>query len=186
MVIWEKKFHSIYPSLPGSLLAVLVGTLVAMLLPAVGLSGTMDAEHFVNLPDVLHQDGPVISFGIPTLSMFQNLVFYKVAGTIAIVASLESLLSIEAIEKLDPHRHRVNGNRELIAQGVGNTVSGLWGIAGYFCYRQGICKYCCRCQNKMVGDTARFSYTHLFAVPVSCHQQNTAFGTCNSTLLHRI
>lgn len=127
MVVWEKKYQKKYPGLPGSLLAVFAGTLVAMILSATGFSGALTAEHFVNLPDILSEEGRLQIPGLPSLSLLQNTTFLKVAGTIAIVASLESLLSIEAIEKLDPHRHRVDGNRELLAQGMGNLFSALLG-----------------------------------------------------------
>jgi MFS superfamily sulfate permease-like transporter len=83
--------------------------------------------HLVNLPNIFNIGPQEQLLTFPGLAFLGNLSFYKIAFTIALVASLESLLSIEAIEKLDPIKQRVNGNKELIAQGVGNMVSASLG-----------------------------------------------------------
>jgi MFS superfamily sulfate permease-like transporter len=66
-------------------------------------------------------------FSAPDFSAINNIDVWKTALTIAIVASLETLLSIEAIDKIDPIKRVSPTNRELIAQGIGNMTSGLVG-----------------------------------------------------------
>jgi MFS superfamily sulfate permease-like transporter len=69
----------------------------------------------------------VNQFTLPDFSAFTNYKVYVVAITIAIIASLESLLSIEAADKLDPYKRNTPTNRELKAQGLGNFCSGMIG-----------------------------------------------------------
>lgn len=66
-------------------------------------------------------------FTLPDFSQWANPEVYIVALTICAVASVETLLCIEAVDKIDPHKRRSNPNRELIAQGIGNSISGLVG-----------------------------------------------------------
>ena len=66
-------------------------------------------------------------FRLPDFSSFANPQVYVVAITIALVASLETLLCVEATDKLDPYKRNTPTNRELKAQGIGNMVSGLIG-----------------------------------------------------------
>ena len=66
-------------------------------------------------------------FTLPDFSQILNADIYIVAFTIAIVASLETLLSLDAVDKLDPYKRIAPANRELKAQGIGNFVSGLLG-----------------------------------------------------------
>lgn len=112
--------------LPGPLVAVIAGILLT-----VAFSNSeyfkITSEHLVNLPEI-NSFGDVKSILLyPDFSRIYTGSFWTVVFTLAIVASLETLLNIEAIEKLDPERIPVNSNRELLAQGVGNTLSGLIG-----------------------------------------------------------
>ena len=66
-------------------------------------------------------------FSFPDFSFLSNPNVYIIALTIAFVGSLETLLSVEATDKLDPEKHQTPTNRELRAQGIGNIVSGLLG-----------------------------------------------------------
>jgi MFS superfamily sulfate permease-like transporter len=81
----------------------------------------------VNIPELDFTQGMGSILVFPSFQFLSQLLFYKVVITIALVASLESLLSIEAMEKLDPEHQKVNTNRELIAQGIGNILCGLIG-----------------------------------------------------------
>jgi MFS superfamily sulfate permease-like transporter len=63
----------------------------------------------------------------PDFSLIGTQVFWVTAVTIAVVGSVETLLSIEAADKLDPHKRLTPASRELRAQGIGNTLSGLIG-----------------------------------------------------------
>jgi carbonic anhydrase len=127
LVFWDKKLGKKIKFIPGSLVAVVIGTIFSMVINAVFSSNQLDSSHFVKIPNLsdpsFHEN--LITF--PSLEFLGRLSFYKIAFTIAIVASLESLLSIEAIEKLDPKMQKVNTNKELIAQGAGNIISASFG-----------------------------------------------------------
>ncbi|MBW6482053.1 MAG: SulP family inorganic anion transporter [Vicingaceae bacterium] len=117
----------LFKFLPGALFVVLVGILLNYLFnffsPELALSG----KHLVELPVASSAQEFVGFFKFPDFSAFSNPQVYMVAVTLAIVASLETLLSVEATDKLDPHKRRTSTNKELKAQGVGNMISGLIG-----------------------------------------------------------
>ncbi|MDZ4668847.1 MAG: carbonic anhydrase [bacterium] len=127
LVFWDLKFAKKYLLIPGYLIAVIFGAIGTITLNLIGGSFAIASEHLVSLPDFFENSGEVKLFITPTFEFITHLNFYKVAFTIALVASLETLLSIEAIEKLDPIKHRIDGNRELMAQGAGNIVSASLG-----------------------------------------------------------
>ncbi|WP_317169646.1 SulP family inorganic anion transporter [Hymenobacter sp. BT18] len=114
----------------------LVPAALVVVVLSIGLNALFDSaaptlrirpEHLVQLPIINSFTDFLATFTMPDWSAFSRPVVYQVAFTIAIVASLESLLSVEAVDKLDPHKRVTPPNRELIAQGIGNTVSGLLG-----------------------------------------------------------
>jgi len=84
-------------------------------------------EQVVNIPVAASITDFIGQFTMPDFSQFGNWNIYILALTIAIVASLETLLCVEATDKLDPDKRVTPTNRELIAQGVGNSLSGLIG-----------------------------------------------------------
>lgn len=83
-------------------------------------------EHLVNVP-IANSLKDVLSFYIPDFGAINNPEVWIIAFTIAVVASIESLLCIEAVDQLDPKKRITNTNRELFAQGTGNVLSGLLG-----------------------------------------------------------
>ena len=87
----------------------------------------LSGDKLVQLPVANSAAGFIGQFTLPDFSAFGNYHVYVVAITIAIIASLESLLSVEAADKLDPYKRNTPTNRELKAQGLGNLVSGLIG-----------------------------------------------------------
>ncbi|MDO9022068.1 MAG: SulP family inorganic anion transporter [Deltaproteobacteria bacterium] len=112
--------------LPGPLLVVVAATLInaALLRWAPGLA--LEARHLVAVPS----GGPAELFRelrFPDFSALLRAEAWPLVVTIAVVASLESLLSVQAIDKLDPFKRKSPPNRELIAQGVANALSGLIG-----------------------------------------------------------
>jgi MFS superfamily sulfate permease-like transporter len=119
---WSWVPAAVRARLPGPLAAVLTGTLLAEGLALLG-HPLLPAQR-VSLPD-LSQGLSALS--TPDWSMLQQPATWRIALTLAIVASLETLLSLEAVDRLDPLRRRSNPDRELVAQGVGNTLSGLLG-----------------------------------------------------------
>ncbi|MFO0783593.1 MAG: SulP family inorganic anion transporter [Phycisphaerales bacterium] len=127
LIIWEKT--PLKKTLfPGPLAAVLVGTGISLLLSARGSTWTIEATHLVAVP-VLGQDGYSWSsmIQLPDFSRVTDAAVWTAAGTLAIVASIETLLNLEATDKLDPLRRFSPPNRELMAQGVGNVAAGLIG-----------------------------------------------------------
>lgn len=130
LIIWEQpivKKNAVLKKFPGALVAVALGLGLSFLIKSVAPEYTITAEHLVNLPDLYAMDDPTAALIFPDFSALKNIEVYIVAVTIAIVASLETLLSVEAVDKLDPHKRKTPQNRELLAQGVGNTLSGLIG-----------------------------------------------------------
>lgn len=128
IIVWEKflKNKKGWVSfIPAPLLAVVVGVVLSEIFKTSVPALAIDSKHLVDVPDFLHSAGPM--FMTPDFSQLNNPVVYKVAFTIAIVASLETLLSIEACDKLDPFRRNTPLNRELKAQGTANMLSGFLG-----------------------------------------------------------
>lgn len=125
MILWERpaiQRHAVLRYMPGPLLAVVLGILLAL-----GFSGIPELAigpgHYVPLPDLTDR----ASYTLPSFDGIGNPAFWRVAFTIAIVASIETLLCVEATDKMDPQKRITPANRELYAQGAGNIVSGLLG-----------------------------------------------------------
>ena len=130
LIIWEKPFIkriSFLQPIPGALVAVASSILIPILASAISPNWKISSEQFVNLPNLFDSGMLESTFSFPDLSALLNPDIYVIAITLAIVASLESLLSIEAVDKLDPEKRRSPNNQELKAQGVGNIVSALLG-----------------------------------------------------------
>ncbi|KGE13981.1 SulP family inorganic anion transporter [Sphingobacterium deserti] len=111
--------------IPAPLVVVLIGIGGALLFQSGAMQLT--AQHYVEIPIVSSFQEFSGLFVFPDFSQILNKEVWIVAITIAIIASLETLLSIEAIDKLDPLKRSTPTNRELIAQGVGNVTSGFLG-----------------------------------------------------------
>lgn len=130
LILWETPFIKSKKSLkllPGPLVVVLVGTLLNEYFKNSQPAYALEAKHLVALP-VANDVSSFISFlTFPDIAFLKNPDVWISGITIAIVASLETLLGIEAADKLDPLKRVTPTNRELKAQGVGNMVSGLIG-----------------------------------------------------------
>jgi len=120
------KSRRIFSLIPGPLLAVCIGILYNIIFQNSSF-WHIGAEHMVNLPPLNSLEAIASHLRLPHLADLNNPVLWRIALTIAIVATIETLLSIEAIEKIDPDRVQLNANKELIAQGTGNMFSGLIG-----------------------------------------------------------
>lgn len=123
LIVWKKHLSKKIAFLPASFVTVLFGVLLAFLLnnffPAIHLK----PGHFVNIPKEIFAQ-----FKFPNFSaLLSSTAIWQTAIIICLVATLETLLSIEAIDKIDPHKRITPQNRELIAQGTGNVLSGLLG-----------------------------------------------------------
>ncbi len=112
--------------IPAPLVVVLVGVGLGFAFRGTAFSLNTDG-HFVSIPTVSSFNEFLGLFIFPDFSQITNKDVWTVAATIAIVASLETLLSIEAVDKIDPFKRNSPTNRELLAQGVGNMTSGFLG-----------------------------------------------------------
>ncbi|MEN9730096.1 MAG: Carbonate dehydratase [Bacteroidota bacterium] len=131
LVVWTSMANRLrwMQALPASLIVVLLGVIVNLIfaeyVPQWFLGNS--TEHMVNLPVFSSVSEAMLGLAQPDWSYFTNPKIYTIAFTLAIVASLESLLSLEATEALDPQKRIASADRELIAQGIGNISSGLLG-----------------------------------------------------------
>jgi carbonic anhydrase len=112
---------------PAPLVVVGLGVAMAAAFESMGERWSVGISHLVQVPVSDSVAGFFGSLPRPDLSIFANPSLYVAAVTIALVASLETLLNLEAVDKLDPDRRHSPPNRELVAQGVGNLTSGLLG-----------------------------------------------------------
>ena len=133
LFVWDSawiKRKSYLKMIPAPLIAVVWGVVYNFLASQYAPDFAVSAKHLVSLPVPEHIGDFFDNFMLPNLSYldhFANPKLYTVAITIAIIASLETLLSLEATDKLDPLKRLAPTNRELKAQGVGNIISGLLG-----------------------------------------------------------
>ncbi len=129
LILWERvltKKAKIFQLIQGPLVAVIFGILFFVIN---GSSGTLgiDAKSLVSVPVPESTSEFLAGFSFPNWSVITEQSVWVTAFTIALVASLETLLCVEATDKLDPRKRVTPTNRELIAQGSGNIISGLIG-----------------------------------------------------------
>ncbi|OYZ01730.1 MAG: hypothetical protein B7Y37_06130 [Sphingobacteriia bacterium 28-36-52] len=130
LLIWQTK--SIKKKLwlnllPAPLLVVLLSTVANYILEFTASNAKLEASHLVSLPIPKDLTDFISFFTLPNFSTILNPTTWVIAFSLAIIASLETLLAVEAIDKLDPLKRITPTNRELKAQGIGNIVSGLIG-----------------------------------------------------------
>ncbi len=113
--------------IPGPLVVVLMGVFSNLFFLHFLPELAVEPQHMVAVPAADSLGAFLGQFRFPDFGMIQNHAVWSTAVTIALVASVETLLSIEAIDKLDPFKRITPTNRELVAQGAGNMVSGLLG-----------------------------------------------------------
>lgn len=113
--------------LPPALIAVLSGVGLNQFFLSSMPDWALRSKHLVSIPTSDSLGGLWAQFKFPDWGEFGNSDIYVIAVTIALVASIETLLSVEATDKLDPKKRVTPTNQELKAQGVGNLVSGLMG-----------------------------------------------------------
>lgn len=131
LLLWERRFMkdmSWTKVLPGPLVVVIAGTCInealGLAMPEWKLRST---EHLVTLPVTSSPAEFFAMFSLPDFRNLLNVDVWTVAVTIALIGSIETLLCIEATDKLDPEKRISDTNRELRAQGVGNAIAGLLG-----------------------------------------------------------
>ncbi|GLB52719.1 membrane protein [Neptunitalea chrysea] len=129
LIFWNMvltKKSKVFQLIQGPFVVVVIGILYYILFKDHSLL-TLESEHLVNVPVPDGIDSFLGQFTFPDFTALGNTEVYVVAFTMAIVASLETLLSVEATDKIDPEKRVTPTNRELLAQGAGNIVSGLIG-----------------------------------------------------------
>lgn len=128
IILLDKPFfkrNRLFKLIPSALIVVLIGVAIQLLFKDSFLE--VSSKHLVQLP-VLSNIGEISTvLFFPDFSALGNWQVYTVAMTIALVASLETLLSVEATDKLDPEKNTTPTSRELTAQGIGNIFSGFIG-----------------------------------------------------------
>lgn len=130
LIVWNLPFfkkYTFFRLVPAALIAVIWGIAYNQYTTHFAPSWAVSAQHLVNLPTIKSPSELFNYFVFPDFSYLTKADTYTSAITIAIIASLETLLSLEATDKLDPLKRIAPTNRELKAQGVGNIVSGLLG-----------------------------------------------------------
>jgi MFS superfamily sulfate permease-like transporter len=130
ILFWELpilKKYSFFKFVPGALIAVIAGVTLNALFKQYQPDWALSANALVKLPVAKNSAEFIGQFTLPNLKALGNYQVYVIAITIAIIASLESLLSTEAGDKLDPYKRVTPTNRELKAQGLGNLISGMIG-----------------------------------------------------------
>lgn len=130
LAIWETKAfkaNKILKLVPSPLIVVLIGTIINTYFKLNQTELALEQKHLVSLPVAKDAATFFSFFTFPKLEYLRNGQVWLAGATIAIVASLETLLGIEAVDKIDPLKRVSPPNRELKAQGVGNLVSGFLG-----------------------------------------------------------
>ncbi len=127
LIIWSNKRMKKVQFLPAGLLVVILGVLINEALRASGSSLALHDAYLVQLHVPSNAGEFFGQFKMPDWKGFTNPAVWQIGVVIAVVASIETLLCIEATDKLDPYKRYTSGNAELRAQGIGNIVSGLIG-----------------------------------------------------------
>ena len=127
LIFWGKVSWLQKSPIPGPLVAVLFGTAANLLLIQMGHPWAIAPTHLVQVPVAEGASGFLQLFCFPDFSALAKPAVYGAAATLAVIASLETLLTIEAVDKIDPQQRKSPANRELLAQGAGNMVSGFLG-----------------------------------------------------------
>lgn len=130
LILWDTvltKKHKIFQLIQGPIVVVILGIIFNLAFSKGLLPFSLDKDQIVSLPVPNSLSDFLGQFTFPDFSVITNIEVWKIAIVLAIVASLETLLSVEATDKLDPNKFITPTNRELKAQGVGNIISGLIG-----------------------------------------------------------
>ncbi len=130
LILWDKvllKKHKVFQVIQGPIVVVVLGITMNYMYQSGILNFSLAADQVVRLPVANSLTEFFTFFTFPDFSALTNFKVWEVAIVLAIVASLETLLCVEATDKLDPYKRVTPTNRELKAQGLGNVISGLIG-----------------------------------------------------------
>ncbi len=124
LIFWGKLKNKWLKMIPSSLFVVVLGVSLNSIFYHFLPDLYIEKNHLVNIPKI---KSITSLFTFPDFTSLSNINVWLVGGTIAAIASLETLLNLEAVQNIDPHKRKASPNKELIAQGVGNMLSGLIG-----------------------------------------------------------
>lgn len=130
LILWDTvlmKKHKLFQVIQGPIVVVVIGIAMNYMYQTGALNFSLDADQVVKLPVANSLREFFSFFTFPDFSAITNFKVWEVAVVLAIVASLETLLCVEATDKLDPYQRVTPTNRELKAQGLGNVISGMIG-----------------------------------------------------------
>ncbi|WAK00393.1 SulP family inorganic anion transporter [Methylobacter sp. YRD-M1] len=130
LILWDTVLvhkHRLFQLIQGPIVVVILGITMNYLYQSGLLNFSLAADQTVNIPVPADLADFFNQFTFPDFSAITHVEVWKTAAVLAIVASLETLLCVEATDKLDPYKRVTPTNRELKAQGLGNIVSGLLG-----------------------------------------------------------
>ena len=127
LLFWDRVPALKKSLVPSPLLVVLLGVGLSFGFGSLGTGWAIKASHLVQIPIAESFAGFIGFLSLPDFAQLGNPAIYTAALTIAVVASLETLLNLEAVDKLDPLKRNSPPSRELVAQGCGNLVCGLIG-----------------------------------------------------------
>ncbi len=127
LVLWARWKVLKKSPVPGELVVVLLGLGLSHVFRQLGQPWIVDTSHLVQVPEANSLRDFFARLPSPDFSQLSNPAVYRAGLTIAIVASLETLLNLEAVDKLDPLKRVSPPSRELAAQGVGNILCGFIG-----------------------------------------------------------
>ncbi len=125
IVLWNRLLLKRIKFIPSSLFIIFFGVMMNAMYSRYFPSLQISSEHLISMPTSSYTLDSL--FTLPNFNQIINFQVWIVAFTIAIVASMETLINLEAVANIDPYKRYASPNRELIAQGVGNVLSGLVG-----------------------------------------------------------
>lgn len=127
LVLWDRWPLMKKSVLPAPLIVVLFGVVCTTFFRAFGKPWLIETSHLVQVP-IANSVQEFFGFlMLPDWGQWKTPAIYVAASTLAVVASLETLLNLEAVDKIDPKQRNSPASRELVAQGIGNAVCGLIG-----------------------------------------------------------
>lgn len=127
LLAWDKVKALKKLPVPSALIVVLLGVVINLMLRKMGHAWEVKASHLVQVPAAKDFQAFLGFLQFPGVEHFSNPLVFKAAITVALVATLETLLNLEAVDKIDPDQRQSPPNRELVAQGAGNLIAGLIG-----------------------------------------------------------
>jgi carbonic anhydrase len=127
LVIWDRNRRLKALPIPAPLAIVVLGVVLSEVFRTLGGSWLIEPRHLVDVPIAGSLTGLVDFFAFPDFTVLGRSQSWLSAFTIAVVASLETLLNVGAVDRIDPYQRTSPPSRELMAQGVGNIVCGLIG-----------------------------------------------------------